>query len=218
MVDKFEAMTKQRVERIRGLSADKQGSEEWLEAGALALTVLYDTVGGAHPLYAVLDEALKTNNWLGAAAASRAVVMLYNDGGLESPRLAVAHEIDGSLLDVAQAQLQAAETSQVDAQKQLRLAVAAFLIGAALEDALRRLCDAQGIAYEVDRTSISKLQTALYQPSKRIEVVTASENKQITAWGETRNNADHGRFGQITTAEVMAMLHGVRGFLDKHLP
>lgn len=98
------------------------------------------------------------------------------------------------------------------------MAIAAFLAGASLEDALRRLCDAQGIAYDVGRTSISKLQLALYQPSKKIEAISVSENKQITAWGDTRNKADHGRFGEITHTEVVAMVLGVRAFLDKHLP
>ena len=101
--------------------------------------------------------------------------------------------------------------------KQLQLGIAAFLAGAALEDALRRLCDASGISYP-QRTSISILQTALYQPSKQIGVISGSENKQITAWGDTRNNADHGWFDKITYAEVLSMVIGVRGFIDKHLP
>src|SRR5262249_33739170 len=91
------------------------------------------------------------------------------------------------------------------------------LAGASLEDALRRLCDARGIKYDPQRTSISKLQAALFQPSKQIEVISSSENKQITVWGDTRNKADHGRFGDITHTEVVAMVLGVRAFIA-HLP
>jgi hypothetical protein len=112
----------------------------------------------------------------------------------------------------------AAETANDQTQKRIQLAVAAFLAGASLEDALRRLCDARGLVYDVQRTSIAKLQTTLFQPSKQIEVISGSENKQITVWGDTRNKADHGRFDEITHTEVLAMVLGVRAFVDKHLP
>ena len=167
---------------------------------------------------AILDTTLKKNDWSGALAASRAVVTLFEQGGLKSPRLAIAHEIEGNLLDIAQAQAEAAETNKDSNQKQLQLAIAAFLAGASLEDALRRICDGQGIAYDAGRTTIAKLQTALYRPAQKIEVISSSENKHITAWGDTRNKADHGRFVEITQTEVVTMIMGVRSFLDKHLP
>jgi len=126
----------------------------------------------------------------------------------------IAHEIEGDLLDIAQAQTQAAEKNTDPNQKQLQLAIAAFLAGASLEDSLRRLCDARRISYDVQRASISKLQSELFQPSKQVEVISSSDNKQITAWGDTRN----GKFGEITYAEVLSMVVGVRAFIDKHLP
>ena len=153
-----------------------------------------------------------------AIAACRSVVTLYDEGGFSSPRLAIAHEIEGDILDIAQKQVAASERSADATHKQLQLAIAAFLAGAALEDALRRLCDARGVGYDPQHTSISTLQAALYQPSKQIEVITRSESKQITAWGETRKNADHGRFNDITHTEVLTMVIGVRGFIDRHLP
>ena len=185
---------------------------------ALSQTVLHDTVGTNHPLMKVLDHGLKSKNWFDAFAASRAVVTLYDKGGLSSPRLAIAHEIEGDILDIAQKQVEASERNSDATHKQLQLGIAAFLSGAALEDALRRLCDASGISYNPQRTSISILQAALYQPSKQIEMISGSENKQITAWGDTRNKADHGRFSEITHAEVRSMVISVRGFIDKYLP
>lgn len=215
--DQNEAV-KARIQQIRNLVTPNNGSRAYYEAGGLALTVLYDTVGGKHPLYAVLDNALKTQDYTVVFGASRAVVTLYEQGGLSSPRLAIAHEIEGNFIDIAQTQVQAAETNKNANQRQIQLAIAAFLAGASLEDALRRLCDAHGIAYDVDKTSISKLQSALYQPSKEIEIISVSENKQITTWGDTRNKADHGRFNEITHTEVITMVLGVRALLDKHLP
>lgn len=209
---------KARIEKIKRLSGDEQGSTEYFEAASLAQTVLHDTVGGNHPLMAAIQSALEKGDWSRAVAASRGVVTLYEQGALTSPRLAIAHEIEGDILDIAQSQLQAAETNQVAAHKQLQLAIAAFLAGAALEDALRRLCTARRVSFDAQRTSIAKLQAALFQPSKQIEVISSSENKQITAWGDARNKADHGQFSDITYAEVLSMVVGVRAFIDRHLP
>jgi len=184
----------------------------------LAQSVLHDTVGGGHPLMAAISNALEKRDWDRAVAASRALVKLFDEGRLTNPRLVIAHEIEGNLLDIAQSQVQLAETTQDIAQKQVYLAIASFLAGATLEDVLRRLCDARGIAYDPRHASISKLQSVLFQPTKQIEVISSSENKQITVWGDVRNKADHGKFFDITYAEVLSMVIGIRTFIDRHLP
>ncbi len=209
---------KARIERIRLLCGVGQGATEFYEAASLAQSVVHDTIGGSHPVMTALDSALKDADWNRARAAARALLALYDEGALKSPRLAIAHEIEGGLLDIAQAQVDSAERSVDPAQKQTLLAIATFLAGAALEDALRRLCDAYGLAYDPQRASISKLQAALFQPSNQIELISVSENKQMTAWGDTRNKADHGRFADLTHTEVLTIVLGVRSFTDKHLP
>jgi hypothetical protein len=209
---------KGRIDLIERLSRNGQGSSQWFEAGGLAISVLHDTVGYGHPLLAELNDALKAANYYRVQAASKNVVTLYNEGALTSPRLAIAHEIEGGLLDIAQEQVQEVERSTDPTGKCLKLAIAAFIAGAALEDALRRLCEANNIVYDTQHTSISKLQAALFQPSKGITVISSSDNKQITAWGDTRNKADHGKFNELTYSEVFAMVIGIRGFLEKHLP
>ena len=212
------AQIKALIEEIRHLNAPGEGMAQRFEAIFLAQSVVHDTLGDNHPIITVLGDALRSKDPDKVIAAIRSVVTLYEQGRLKSPRLAIAHEIEGDLLDIARVQVESSEKNTDDTQKQLQLAIAAFLAGAALEDALRRLCDARGIDYNQQRTSISTLQAALYQPAKQIEIISGSENKQITAWGETRNNADHGRFSEITYAEVLAMVIGVQGFIDKHLP
>jgi hypothetical protein len=209
---------KSRVERIRKLSGEDQGSVHYFEAAALAQSVIHDTVGGSHPVMSVLESAITSANWMTAAGASRSVVVLFDQGALKSPRLTIAREIETDFLDIAQLQAQAAEPNRDQAQKQVQLGIAAFLAGASLEDALRRLCDAHSLPYDTQRSSISKFQACLYQPAKQIEIITQSENKQITVWGDTRNKADHGKFGEITLTEVVTMIMGVRSFIDKHLP
>ena len=207
---------KNQIEKIRELNEGPSVHRIATVVG-LSQAVLYDTVGANHPFMKVLNYALKSNDMRDAFAASRGVVELYDQGGLVSPRLAIAHEIEGDILDIAQEQVEASERNTDATHKQLQLGIAAFLAGAALEDALRRLCDASGISYP-PRTSISSLQTALYQPKNQIEEISGAENKQITAWGDTRNKADHGRFSEIIHSEVLAMVIGVRGFINNHLP
>ena len=217
MVFNENTLIKNLIEEIRELNKHISHSETYTVIG-LCQTVLHNTVGVSHPLMKVLDHALESGETVDAFAASRSVVKLFDKDGLISPRLAIAHEIEGDILDIAQKQVEMSEGNTDATHKQLQLGIAAFLAGAALEDALRHLCDANGISYDPQRTSISKLQAALYQPSKQIEVISGSENKQIPAWGDTRNNADHGRFSEITYSEVLSMVIGVRGFIDKHLP
>ena len=212
-----EEITETQVDLIRQL-VDRDSSEDYYRAANLALTVLNDTVGGSHPIVRTINDALEKPDWMRTRAAARAVVDLFDQGSLKSPRLTIAHEIEGALLDIAQTQASAAERNADSSSKQIQLAVAAFLGGAALEDALRRLADARGLQYDRQRTSLSKLQTVLYQPSNGIEVINNSENKQITVWGDTRNRADHGHFNELTQTDVVMMIGGVRAFIDKHLP
>jgi hypothetical protein len=213
-----EQRLKTRIEKIRSLARDTQGSTEWFEAAGLAQTVLHDTTGGSHPLMASLKSALEKSDHSRALATSRAVVSLFDEGGLTSPRLAIAHEIEADLLDLAQAQIQAAEASSDVTKRTVYLAIAAFLAGTVIEDSLRRICESHTISYDTQRASIAKLQAALYQPANSIEIINSSENKHITAWGDTRNKAAHGKFDELVLSEAFAMVIGVRGFIDKHLP
>jgi hypothetical protein len=214
----LDEVVKSRVAEIRRLSRDNQSSTAWSEAANLALSVLHDTVGGSHPLMSGINDALSKADYSRALAAARAVITLYDGGGLTSPRLVIAHELEGDLLEIAQQQIQRAEAATGAEVKTVHLGIAAFLAGAALEDGLRRLCDAHSLTYDTQHTSIAKLQAVLYQPASGTAVITASDNKQITAWGDVRNRADHGKLSELTHSEVLAMVIGVRGFLDRHMP
>jgi hypothetical protein len=211
---------KARVDRIRALTSPSAGTNDYYEAAFLAQSVLHDTVGRSHPISSTLDKVIasSTSEWTKVLGICRSIVALHDEGALKSPRLSIARELEGEILDIAQAQAQAAELTTDRAKKQLQLAVAAFLGGASLEDALRRLCDANGATYDAQRSSIAKLQAALYQPSQQLELISQSENKQITAWGDTRNKADHGRFSDITQTEVVSLIMGTRQLIEKHFP
>jgi len=208
---------KNRIERIRILAHEDKNTEELYEAVSIAQSVVYDTIGANHPVARALEKSLSDKDWSKAVGASRSVVTLYDLDSLKSPRLSIAAEIETDILVTAQSQIQAAESSPDQDTKTIQVAIAAFLAGSALEDALRRLCDANLIPYDVSNTSISKLQSLLYQPSNEIEVIGRSDIKHITAWGDTRNKADHGKFKDITHTEVVTMIMGIQSFVDRYL-
>lgn len=216
-MSKLDAAIQERIEKMRALLQNEYIGDA-CEAGILAQTVIHDTIGGSHPIMLQLSNAIETQNYSAIVAAVRSVITLYEQQMLKSPRLSIAREIEGDILDIAQAQVQASESINDVEQKALQLAVAAFLAGAAIEDALRRLCDAHGVSYDMQKSTISKLQSALYKPSEEIEIISRSENKQIAAWADTRNKADHGKFFDITYTETLTMVIGVRSFIEKHLP
>ena len=88
----------------------------------------------------------------------------------------------------------------------------ASLIGAVLEDGLRRICINNGITLKT-KEDISSLNQKLAQK----QVYNPLQQKQIQVWNDIRNNADHGRFDQYNQGDVVDMLKGVRGFLSNHL-
>jgi hypothetical protein len=215
--DNLDRTVERRIARIQEVLNAGGAVEDFVEAGTLALAVLHDTTGTGHPLAAAIRPAVEKGDWISLTGSCRTVVTLFKDGGLQSPRLRIAHEIDADILVVAKNQLRAVEATADPAQKQMRLAIGAFLAGAALEDAMRRLCDSKGIVYDMTNTSLSKLQQTLYSPGKGVEVITPADNKNITAWGETRNNADHGHFQALSLTDVTVMTMGVEEFLNRHL-
>lgn len=89
---------------------------------------------------------------------------------------------------------------------------AASLIGAVLEDGLRRICTSSGITLKAreDTSSLSQklLQKQIYNPL---------QHKQIQVWNDIRNNADHGKFGEYKAGDVADMLKGVSNFLSNYL-
>ena len=89
---------------------------------------------------------------------------------------------------------------------------AASLIGAVLEDGLRRICGDNNITVKSD-DNISSLNQKLTQKP----VYTLLQRKQIEVWNKLRDYADHGYFDQYSAENVKDMLQGVRNFLADYL-
>ncbi len=89
---------------------------------------------------------------------------------------------------------------------------AASLAGAVLEDTLRKMSDAAKISYaantKIDSLNIELAKASIYDKLKQ---------KQITAWADIRNNADHGHFDKFTKTDVEDMIKWVQRFASEHL-
>jgi HEPN domain-containing protein len=89
---------------------------------------------------------------------------------------------------------------------------AASLIGAVLEDSLRRLSDKNGISYP-EKTKIDQLNSEL----ARAGIYNKLVQKEITAKADIRNNADHGKHSEFSEKDVEEMIKWVRRFESDYL-
>jgi len=89
---------------------------------------------------------------------------------------------------------------------------AASLIGAVLEDGLRRICGNNDIPVKSD-DNISSLNRKLADK----DVYNRLQQREIEVWNKLRDYADHGHFDQYKQDDVTDMLKGVRSFLSDYL-
>lgn len=89
---------------------------------------------------------------------------------------------------------------------------AASLIGAVLEDALRRIAISHGLSIR-ERDDISSLNSRLAEA----KVYNRLTQQRVQVWSSIRNNADHGKFSEYTTTLVSEMSSGVATFISDHL-
>ena len=93
---------------------------------------------------------------------------------------------------------------------------AAVLLGAVLEDSLRKTADANGVNTLNSKgkpLTIDPLNAALAKKG----VYNALVQKQITSWANLRNDAAHGHFDQYDSAQVQQMLLFVQKFCADYL-
>ena len=88
---------------------------------------------------------------------------------------------------------------------------AASLAGAVLEDTLRKLWVKKGWSIP-DRTNINSLNNEL----ARADEYNNLTQKQITAYADIRNNADHGHYDRFKREDVEDMIKWVRRFAEEH--
>lgn len=89
---------------------------------------------------------------------------------------------------------------------------AASLIGAVLEDGLRKIAKNNGITLK-SKENISSLNRKIADA----KIYNRLVQKQIELWNEIRDNADHGKFSEYNVDSVKEMCSGVRSFLGDYL-
>jgi hypothetical protein len=93
---------------------------------------------------------------------------------------------------------------------------AAVIIGAVLEDSLRKLCDKNGIPTNRSNGSpltIDPLNAAL----AKADVYSKLVQKQITTWAHVRNKAAHGEYQEYDKDQTKMMLLFVQNFAEQYL-
>jgi len=89
---------------------------------------------------------------------------------------------------------------------------AASLIGAVLEDGLRKIAQNNGIGLKA-REDIGSLNQKLADAKIYNRII----QKRVQVWNDIRNNADHGNFSEYNLDLVKEMLRGARDFLAQNL-
>ncbi|MBI5932402.1 MAG: HEPN domain-containing protein [Chloroflexi bacterium] len=125
----------------------------------------------------------------------------YTSGYLFNVRTLVKAELGDDVLGQA---LSLLESGQKD--------IACFLVGVALELAIKDLCDRKGITYN-DKSKADQLNIEL----RKADVYNESLRKQITAWLALRNHAAHGEWDQYSFADVESLKLGVQRFIGEYL-
>ena len=93
---------------------------------------------------------------------------------------------------------------------------AAVIIGSVLEDSLRKIATANGINILKQNGDYLTLEP-LNQELAKNDVYNKLVQKQITSWGDLRNNAAHGNYDKYDAAEVKMMLLFVQKFCSDYL-
>jgi hypothetical protein len=96
--------------------------------------------------------------------------------------------------------------------EQKYFAVVPSLVGAVLEDGLRRIAKKRDVMVKKD-DNIGGLNTRLFDAN----AYNALTRKKIEVWNTIRNNADHGNFDVNSPQDIKQMLDGVRDFLGTNL-
>jgi hypothetical protein len=85
---------------------------------------------------------------------------------------------------------------------------AASLLGAVLEDGLRKICEKETVAFK-PKDDINSLNQKLADAGVYNRIV----QKKVKVWEDIRNKADHAEFDEYTTSLVEEMRNGITQFL-----
>ena len=185
---------------LGGQTLDTIKFSEW-KSGAESFIV--NLLGKEHIYYQNFEEvsdqhSSHVNTGIGILRAIREEV---EAGYLIDVKLLISAEIFTDFLEMA---LHLLEAGYKDP--------AASLIGAVLEDGLRRISEKHGLTVK-SKEDISSLNKKIADKS----IINRLVQKKIQVWADIRNNADHGKFNEYKIEDVQDMQRGVNQFLIDQL-
>jgi len=175
----------------------------WISWRVSALTLVGELTGKDSQYYRDFVRLADSRDKEHVAAARSVLKRIRDDyakGYLRDIRRLAAAEVFTDFLDMAE-----------HLHSQGYGIPAATITGAVLEDSLRRLHLKQ-IGHWQGDSSISKLNDGL----RKANVYDQAVWRQIQAWGDIRNDADHGHFDKVDSDAVKRMVSGIRDFVAKH--
>jgi hypothetical protein len=176
----------------------------YYEWQASSLSFLSRVFGEEHIHFKGFQEKCKVS-YHGDAVRGQSILKAANDdiasGYLKKLDSIVAADIFNDFIEMAEYLI-----------KQGYKDPAASLIGAVLEDGLRKIA----ISHEIkvrEREDIGSLNSKLAEAGIYNKITL----KRIQIWNDIRNNADHGKFSEYNIELVKEMISGVRDFLGQYL-
>ncbi|MDP9354962.1 MAG: DUF4145 domain-containing protein [Chloroflexota bacterium] len=170
-----------------------------------SLNALRSLLGDAHPWTQQFERNVDGGySWtvLEGVGILQGLSQDVEQGLLTSMQNLVAAEVFSDFLEMAEHLVQANHFH-----------AAASLIGAVLEDSLRRLADLYPEAGIKPKDGIDAMNKALVKAGAYNAVMA----KRVDVWREVRNAADHGRFEDVEPNDVKDLLEGVTQFVANYV-
>jgi len=184
-------------------------AEIFTELRSSSLSFIEATFGRAHSYYSEFESKVTDTSDYYTEYAVGILAAIRNEiasGWLTRVKALVAEEFFADFLEMAAHLL---DQGFKDA--------AAVLAGGTLEEHLRRLATATGIATSEpkDGKDVPRKANALNSELRAKDRYSLLDNKSIGSWLDLRNNAAHGHYNKYTAAQVEIMIAGVRDFVAR---
>ena len=191
-------------------SHDQYGHEIWRDDGqsyatfyVSALSILINTFG-EKSIYVCQLQNCKGVSYVPSARNSVGILIAakddYENGYVFNAKSLIEAEVFDDFLE---------QSEQLF--KKGYHAPAAVVAGCVLEDALKKLCDKNGITLDAKAT-IDPANVALAKHG----VYNSLMQKKVLAMADLRNKAAHGQWAEFTKEDVGDMIKGVRSFMEQY--
>ncbi len=102
---------------------------------------------------------------------------------------------------------------ELSSNKKFHPAAAGILMGASLEEFLKKLAEEKKVDLSEIKRTIDPISKELYQK----KIITKQDLKDITSWAGIRNDATHGNFDEVNDRKrILNAIEGVNLFMRKY--